>query len=435
MNYIDLFAGAGGLSEGFTKAGFNAVAHVEMDKAACATIKSRVAYHYLRETDQLDTYYDCLRNGKSPSSLYPFIPAELLDSVIQTEISDETIPSVFDKIDRLKGDKKIDLIVGGPPCQVYSLVGRSKINSLEDKHVTKDIRYELYKQYGQFLKKYQPAFFVFENVLGILSAEKRQLMPRIQQYFEEECGYKIGLRVLKAYDYGVLQRRKRVIIIGRKGSEPFDYPDFERVKRAEDWSVMNSLLSDLEPLRVGEEKQVSYYITPKPNPYQEIIGVRNGEPFVTQHITRPHNELDLEIYKLAIEKLKSGIRFKYTDFPEHRRTHKNITAFLDRYKVVDPNGLSHTVVAHLSKDGHYYIYPDENNPRSLSVREAARIQSFPDDYYFEGGKSAAFRQIGNAVPPQLAFVIAKKMKELLSESPLHGSNLYANLRVESVSLD
>lgn len=424
LNYIDLFAGAGGLSEGFTKAGFNPIAHVEMDINACLTLRTRIAYHYLKSQNQLGIYYSYLKQEISRDELYNRVPPDLLKSVIQTEISDLSINSIFNRIDKFLSDRRVNLIVGGPPCQAYSLVGRSKINSLDNQNVITDVRYELYKQYGRFLQKYQPEYFVFENVIGIMSAEKRQLIPRIQQYFEKECGYKINLRVVKAYDHGVLQRRLRVIIVGRKGNAALPYPDFKRVKRQEDWSVMNSLLADLEPLRAGEQKHVSKYVTPEPNDYQEAIGIRNEIDFVTQHITRPHNERDLKIYKLAIEKWKQGQRLKYNDVPEELRTHKNLTAFLDRYKVVDPNGLSHTVVAHLSKDGHYYIYPDEHNPRSLSVREAARIQSFPDDYYFEGGKGAAFRQIGNAVPPQLAFVIAEKMKELFSEPLVHESSLH-----------
>ncbi len=399
-----------------------------MDKAACKTLKSRITYHYLRESGQIHLYHNCLANGDSPSVLHSLVPQELFETVISEKISDETLPAIFAKIDECKAGKEIDLIVGGPPCQVYSLVGRSKINSLPERHVSKDIRYDLYRQYGKFLQKYKPKYFIFENVLGILSAEKSQLIRRIQKFFEEECGYKFNIRVVRAYEYGVLQRRLRVIIIGQRGDAPFQCPEFERVKRSEDWTVLNSILSDLEPLNAGEEKNVSRYSTPNPNDYLRQVGIRGDIEFVTQHVTRPHNERDLAIYRIAIEKWKQGERLKYNDLPEELRTHQNVTAFLDRFKVVDPNGLSHTVVAHLSKDGHYYIYPNGENPRSLSVREAARIQSFPDDYYFEGGKGAAFRQIGNAVPPQLAFVIAKKMKELLLESH---TNEYASPNITS----
>ena len=139
----------------------------------------------------------------------------------------------------------------------------------------------------------------------------------------------------------------------------------------------------------------------------------NGIDFTTQHITRNHNERDLEIYSIAIDKwVNKKERLKYNDLPERLQTHNNTKAFLDRYKVVDPLGHSHTVVAHISKDGHYYIYPDLKQIRSISVREAARIQSFPDDYFFEGGRTAAFKQIGNAVPPLMAQALARVIADL-----------------------
>lgn len=415
MNYIDLFAGAGGLSEGFKNAGFSPLAHVEMDKYACDTLRTRATYHFLKEKDELDLYYDYLCQQISQEQLFENIPKALLDSVVESEISNDTIENIFNKIDNCIEDKNIDLIVGGPPCQAYSSVGRSKINSIANRNVKDDERYILYKQYARFIQRYQPEYFVFENVLGILSAEGGNLIKEIARYFEVECGYKIQWQILHANHYGVLQLRKRVIIIGKKGLEPFDYPSPVTITRERDWTVKKALFSDLEHLFPGQERRISRYRTTHVNNYLETNNIRGNINFVTQHITRPHNERDLTIYSLAIEKWKKRERLKYTDVPEHLRTHKNLNAFLDRYKVVDPDGLSHTVVAHLSRDGHYYIYPDENQVRSLSVREAARIQSFPDDFYFEGGRSAAFKQIGNAVPPQLAFAIAKQMKELFLE--------------------
>ena len=168
-------------------------------------------------------------------------------------------------------------------------------------------------------------------------------------------------------------------------------------------------------LQPGEVNTVMQYRS-KINEYLQRFGLRNGVDFVTQHISRPHNERDLAIYEFAIEKWNEGnVRVKYTDLPEDLRTHKNITSFLDRFKVVNGEGVSHTIVAHIAKDGHYYIHPDIEQCRSISVREAARLQSFPDDFYFEGSRSAAFKQIGNAVPPLMAYTIAQKIKELLCQ--------------------
>ena len=142
--------------------------------------------------------------------------------------------------------------------------------------------------------------------------------------------------------------------------------------------------------------------------------IRNGIDFTTQHVARFNNERDLEIYRIAIDLwVNKRKRLSYSNLPSELKTHKNETAFLNRFQVVDPKGVCHTVVAHISADGHYYIYPDLKQVRSISVREAARIQSFPDDFFFEGGRTAAFKQIGNAVPPLMAEGIAMKIKEML----------------------
>lgn len=168
------------------------------------------------------------------------------------------------------------------------------------------------------------------------------------------------------------------------------------------WQVKKDLFYDLPKLKPGDELQIAKYTKPI-NEYLKSTEIRNGINFVTQHITRHHNERDLEIYSIAIDKWVNGeTRLKYSDLPARLQTHNNTEGFLDRFKVIDPKGHSHTMVAHISKDGHYYIYPDLNQIRSISVREAARIQSFPDDYYFEGGRTAAFKQIGNAVPILMA---------------------------------
>ena len=408
MNFIDLFAGCGGLSEGFTNVGFEAVAHVEMDISACETLRTRAIYHELKKQGKTSIYYGYLKGEIKKEKLYHSVSSKILDAVICKIISDDTIPAVFEQIDNLLLDHKkdIDVIIGGPPCQAYSLIGRAV--KAKKGGMKGDPRNYLYKYYIQFLKKYQPKYFIFENVLGLLSAGE-YLNDMIEAF--EAVGYKIAKEVLHANNYGVLQNRKRVLIIGRLGKEDFDFPMPDMLKH--DWNLKDALLNDLPSLKHGEASDIVSYINPT-NEYLNSMGIRNGIDFTTQHITRKHNDRDLEIYRLAAEAwIVDKRRLHYNELPEDLKTHKNQVSFVDRYKVVDFYSNCHTMMAHISKDGHYYIYPSTEQVRSLSVREAARIQSFPDDYYFEGGRTAAFRQIGNAVPPLMANAIAKKIKEKL----------------------
>ncbi|UFH36440.1 DNA cytosine methyltransferase [Flavobacterium acetivorans] len=403
LRFIDLFAGASGMSEGFIKAGFSPVSHIEMNPEACQTIKTRAAYHYLKSINKLDFYNKYIKKEINSEEFYREIPEKILNSVLNIEIDDKSIKGIFNKIK--KSENNIDLIIGGPPCQAYSLLGRHQ----ED--IEKDPRNKLYIQYGRFLKEFSPKAFVFENVPGMLSANKGQHFKNLKTYFKK-LGYEVHHDTLNASDYGVVQARKRIIIVGWKKEIDLGFPEFE--KTVLNFSV-NDTFSDLPKLKPGEKYDVTNYTNSK-NEYLEKSGLRNGVDFVTQHISRPHNNRDLEIYRRAIEKWDTNNeRLKYPDLPEELKTHKNENSFTDRYKVVNGTGVSHTVVAHIAKDGHYYIHPDIEQCRSISVREAARLQSFPDDFYFEGSRSAAFKQIGNAVPPLMAFAIAKKMKELLCQ--------------------
>ncbi len=405
ITFIDLFAGAGGLSEGFVKAGFEPIAHVEMDAHACKTLETRNYYYSLKKSDKLQVYYDYLLGNISHKDLSESV-LDRLDNVINASIGDDNT-SIFNRIDELTKGREVDLIIGGPPCQAYSVVGRHRINKLEED----DPRNLLYRQYARFLKKYNPKVFVFENVLGILSAEEGRYFNNIKVYFRT-LGYELESRVLNTSDYGVLQNRKRVIIIGWKKGSGFSYPAL--VAEPNPYTVAD-ILEDLAYLKPGDQNKITDYASDT-NEYLEKSAIRNGADFVTQHVARTHNDRDLEIYKIAIDKWLNGKeRLRYGDLPERLKTHKNQSSFIDRFKVVDINSYSHTVLAHIAKDGHYYIYPSTDQVRSLSVREAARIQSFPDDYYFEGGRSAAFKQIGNAVPPLMALKIAEEIKEAFND--------------------
>lgn len=417
--FIDLFAGAGGLSEGFIKAGFHPIAHIEMKKDACHTLKTRSAFHYLKANNQLSVYEEYLRNKVEKtdgSALWSKVPSEIINATINATIGEKTINDIFQKVDCLKGDQNVDLIIGGPPCQAYSVAGRARMG----KAVEEDPRNELYKYYVQFLARYQPKMFVFENVLGIITAKRGEPFADLKKLVDE-LGYDMAAKVQIASQHGVLQNRQRVIIVGwkRNASPKYGYPELE----IEDmpYTVMNDLFSDLPTRKAGEGKlcePISYTRPLSEMEYLEKSGIRGVLDFTTQHLARPTNNNDREIYKIAVEMWKDGKRrLNYAKLPARLQKHKNKETFLNRFSVVDPDGCCHTVVAHIAMDGHYYIYPTPNptmdNVRSITVREAARLQSFPDDYFFEGSRTSALMQIGNAVPVILAQRIAEAIKKKL----------------------
>lgn len=408
LTYIDLFAGAGGLSEGFIRAGFTPIAHVEMNKDACDTIKTRTAYHWLKENKKIRIYNDYLKSEtKNKEELWKNVPEHLINSVINKEISENTLPEIFKTIDKeLKGNK-VDLIIGGPPCQAYSLVGRAR------KDMESDPRNHLYKHYVKALEKYKPKMFVFENVPGILSAKNGEYLSKIFKSVNN-AGYEVAIppkNYLNAKDFGVLQDRKRVIIIGWKKELGLSYPEFKI--RENNYQISKDLFSDLKSLKNGEGTLNAVEYAKPTTEYLKQAKIRNGLDYVTQHIVRPNNENDLEIYRIAVNEWNNGKRLNYGTLPTRLIKHNNLKSFTNRFQVVNGEGTSHTVVAHIAGDGHYYIHPDIKQNRSISVREAARIQSFPDDYFFEGSRTAAFKQIGNAVPPLMAQIIAEKIREMI----------------------
>lgn len=409
-SFIDVFAGAGGLAEGFTRNGFKPVAHIEMNKDACDTLVTRSSYYYLKSKNKLDIYRKYLKKEINRQEFLSYIPNDILKTIINETITEENIESVFDRIRNNfehRGDT-IDVLVGGPPCQAYSLVGRAVSGS----RISSDPRNFLYKLYIRFLKEFKPKVFVFENVQGLLSANSGLYLSSLKDSIRK-AGYVMSIKVLTASDYGVLQNRKRIIIIGIRNDLKQEslYP--EKVSFANKYYVRD-VLSDLPSLAASESG--SAYLT-KPTEYCLKTGIRDNNDILTWHTKRYINAHDQFIYKLAIDNWNTKQkRIKYTDVPEELRTHKNQKAFLDRFKVVASNmHESQTILAHLSKDGHYFIHPDLEQCRSISVREAARLQSFPDSYYFEGSRGAAFTQIGNAVPPLMSSEIAKTIKKYLEE--------------------
>ncbi len=422
-NYLDLFAGAGGLSEGFYRAGYSPIAHVEMDVAACNTLKTRSAYHWLKKNNQLHIYDHYLNGQISRDVFYQYIPEKVLDSVMNYEISVDSLPEIFSKIDAILSGENLDLIIGGPPCQAYSIAGRSR----DGNHMVGDKRNYLYKMYAEFLKRYTPKYFVFENVVGLLSAKDEDgslHLDNMRKLFRA-CGYSTELRVLNASDYGVLQNRKRIILIGKRGMQEGFYPSIPKAKKN---NKVEELFRDLPPIKAGEGAITPVDTLHYDGEYLYESGIKEyDKEAATLHQARSNTQQDLEIYHIVVDAWdKRQARLEYTDLPERLRTHNNTKSFLDRFKVVAGDlTYAQTVVAHISRDGHYYIHPDIRQNRSLTPREAARIQTFPDNYFFESisgkpSRTLAYKQIGNAVPVCLAYSVAIALLDNFSEDNCNG---------------
>jgi len=402
-NVLDLFAGAGGFSEGFIAAGCNVVAHIEMDEDACNTIRTRIIYHNLRKRGKLSEYEKYLFGDLEREKLIQkYNLQDDLDSVIHAKIDHNNYSDLIAKVKKKLNGECLDIIIGGPPCQAYSHIGRSS----DRKHMMRDERKYLYKYYIEFLKAFTPKIFIFENVPGLLSAGKGFYLKKMRQLMKE-AEYTTAYKILNAADFGVPQKRRRIIIIGwNKSSKMKCFPEFKKIKR--DYKVID-FLKDLPKINSNGGTKNKKYIAK--NDLLLNLGVINPKVrILTDHVSRPQNKLDLNIYKIAVKNKNKGRNIKYNELPSRLRIHKNQTDFLDRFKVVDGRSLSaQTIIAHIAKDGHYYIHPDIKQNRSLTVREVARLQTFPDDFKFEGSRTSQFRQIGNAVPPMLSKIIADEL--------------------------
>ncbi len=404
---LDLFAGAGGLSEGFIQAGCELVGHIEMNKKACSTLMTRMVYHALLKKGLLNEYKKYILGKISRDALIEKHGLQKeRDSVICAEIGKENYSELIKQIKERLGGRGLDIIVGGPPCQAYSYIGRAR----DDKNMNRDRRNFLYRYYVEFLKSLKPKLFVFENVPGLETAgggkyilDMRRLMKR--------AGYNTDYKILNAADFGVPQNRKRIILIGwHKTSKINGYPDFPI---CENKFVVKDFFAGLPKVQAGTGKRIRKFS--KRDMFLEKSGILSPKfRILMDHVARPNTKQDLEIYKLAALAKRNGKNIKYNHLPKRLKTHNNENGFLDRFKVVDVNAIgSHTVVAHIAKDGHFYIHPDIKQNRSLTVREAARLQTFPDDYKFEGERGPQFKQIGNAVPPFFAKVIASTILRLI----------------------
>lgn len=403
---LDLFAGAGGLSEGFVKAGCHIVGHIEMDENACSTLVTRMIYHALCKMDRLDEYKRYILGKMTRDELIEkYNLQKERDSVICATIENKNCSLLIKEISKRLSGQKLDMIIGGPPCQAYSYIGRAR----DKNRMVNDNRNFLYKYYVKFLKKFKPKIFIFENVPGILTAGGGKYLDDMRNLMKK-AGYTTKIKILNTANFGVPQNRKRVILIGwNKNSKLNDYPNFKDVSRN---YIVNDFLIGLPKIKAGQGKVIRNNFR-KNNIVLKRLNIADFD-ILMDHYARPNKKQDLEIYKLAVKAKEKGVNIKYNQLPKKLKTHKNENGFLDRFKVVDgKSNSSHTIVAHISRDGHFYIHPDITQNRSISVREAARLQTFPDSYKFEGSRSSQLKQIGNAVPPIFSRILAEELIKFL----------------------
>lgn len=400
---IDLFSGAGGLTEGFRNKNFEILGHVEMNEAACETLKLRDVFYWLKSRNNLKPYLDFLNQKITKNDLFDLVDSKILNKTLHKTLDEQTLGEIFQSFDSMLAGKKLDGVIGGPPCQAYSTIGRAR-NA--PKKAT-DKRIYLYKYYIEFLKRYKPRFFVFENVKGLksfLDLDGKPLLPKMQSEFEAS-GYSLGVKTIKMSEYGVPQTRERIIIYGVpkqcKSQIDLFYRHLRQTK--EPAATVEEVFADLPRLSSGEEVN-KYSCLPNDFIKQNYRSINNVP--LTQNISRPNRKIDLEIYRQVVQAKRKGENLKYDDLPATLQTHKHKDVFLDRFKALDFAKPAYTIVAHIAKDGHHYIHPDISQNRSITLREAARLQGFPDDYYFETSRTQAFIQIGNAVPPIFSKKIA-----------------------------
>lgn len=435
---IDLFAGAGGLSEGFIQAGFNIVGAIEKEKWACETLKTRQIYHHLKSINQLDDYWEYCIKTLSPYEITenreiiyqknPGLKEDIENTIWQVEfgnhMKEKNVYSATSIIKLLEQSAKfhstnVNFILGGPPCQAYSVIGRSRMGGA----VKIDKRNYLFKYYYEVVKHFRPQFFLFENVPGIVTANDGLIFKIIQEDFDR-IGYDfltgrnddINKNIQLASNFGVAQNRKRFIFIGIKKGINLNYPIFSSFSLNGQLSTRNAI-GDLPFLKPDEGYDHGLIPYPDENfsDYQESM--RNGSQGIMNHRARSLNKwYDREIYTIAIQKAQRNEILHYSELPSKLKTHKNEKYFGDRFKVHWWNKNPHTIVAHIAKDGHYNIHPDIRQLRSLTVREAARIQSFTDNFKFEGPRTMQFIQVGNAVPPLMAKAFATALKNQLEKN-------------------
>lgn len=406
-NTIDLFAGCGGLMDGFMQEGsYNTLACVEWESFPCQTLANRLATKWKHKNAHDEVVrFDIQRTE------------ELINGFDDKEYG------VHKGLKCLIGDRHVDVIIGGPPCQAYSLAGR-----IRDPHgMRDDYRNYLFESYIRILEYFKPTFFVFENVVGMLSAapDGTPIVDKISKAFND-AGYCViddfKNAVYDVADFGIPQHRKRVIILGV--NKQIVSNDQEACL-----NIIDEFYNKWMPLYKQKAvlKTVKDAIGNLPTllPSKEVIK-KDGHKYshipidgggVLNHIPRFHSERDQKIFAMLGDDIASG-RNEYVTIESLKDLYTKMTgkkSNIHKYYVLRWNEPSNTIPAHLYKDGMRHIHPDPLQARSITVREAARLQTFADDFVFLGPMMAQYKMIGNAVPSCFAKIIAKGLHQILNK--------------------
>lgn len=497
---VDIFAGPGGLGEGFSafipegsrEPAFKIGVSAEMEVNAARTLRLRAFFRQFPDGQAPESYYEYVRGDRATPwteetrAEWDAACREALQLTVGTPEHDEVLQK---RVAEISGANGPWVLVGGPPCQAYSLVGRARNRGILHYRAEDDERHFLYRHYLELIRKFHPPVFVMENVKGILSSKVggSLVFPQILRDLEAPGGpngpkYRIipfvaspnaaaddtARFVLRAEELGVPQARHRVILLGL--NEELGHLDLPSLELTPPTTHVEDVIRQLPPLRSGVTTKdirnwskdaarilratAGHARRSQPDVAHELeaAAARVGErdpgtggrwmpwsgdrPSLPSHIAswlhdprlggllnhevRSHMEDDLKryAYTAAFTEVQNVSPRGASEFPTPLHpNHENWESgkFVDRFKAQAWNRPSSTVTSHLSKDGHYFIHPDPSQLRSLSVREAARLQTFPDNYFFEGARGAQFRQVGNAVPPWMAHQLAKVVYSALVE--------------------